>query len=185
MTIETLGHVTGIAAVAVPAMVWLLAKIRRWVRRVSEIHRKIDAVFAELTPNGGKSIKDSVNQLVREVSVLRQGLSFSFALHPNAIFEADAKGDFTFANQAMCDLLGMAQADLLGRNWLLAVADPEDREEAYDRWSRCVQSQLPYQDTLQLRNPKTGERFRVRARAVVAEREGRPLHYYGTFEREI
>lgn len=175
----------GVLALVVPLMEWLRRKIVRAYRLVKQALERIDKVYAELTPNGGGSIKDKINQLSRDVTILRSGLSFSLALNPHCVFEADPTGSCTFANVALCELFGLPQTDMLGRGWLSVLDGSDVRERAWNTWTACVAKHLPYLDRYQVRNARTGERFWVRAHAIPAGDPDSPLHYYGTVEREL
>lgn len=173
-----------VGAIVLPAMEWLRRKLVRAYRRLKLAIERIDIVYAELTPDGGGSVKDKVNQLTRDVAILRGGLSFSLALNPHCVFEAEPDGHCSFANVALCDLFGLPQSDILGRGWLSALDGSEARERAWDTWSTCVEKRIPYLDRYQIRNARTGERIWVRAHAIPAGHPDKPLHYYGTVERE-
>ena len=185
MTLTQIEQILAVAAVILPAMEWLRRKLVRAYRRLKQALERIDLVYAELTPNGGGSVKDKINQLTRDVAILRGGLSFSLALNPHCVFEAEPDGHCSFANVALCDLFGLPQADMLGRGWLSALDGSEARERAWDVWSTCVEKRIPYLDRYQIRNARTGERIWVRAHAIPAGHPDKPLHYYGTIEREV
>jgi PAS domain S-box-containing protein len=185
MTLTQLEQVLAIAAIALPVMEWIRRKLVRAYRRVKQAIERIDYVYGELSPNGGGSVKDKINQLSRDVAVLRGGLSFSLTLNPHCIFEADPDGHCTFANVALCNLFGLSQEEMLGRGWLSALDGSEARERAWDTWDSCVSKHIPYLDRYQIRNARTGERIWVRAHAIPAGHPDKPLHYYGTVEREL
>ena len=192
MTLPTLTEIERILAVvvavsvAVPviALGWRRYILRPY-RRLVQVLQRIDKVYEELTPNGGGSVKDQINKLAQDVKILRAGLSFSLTLNPHCVFEAEPNGNFSFANVALCDLLGMSQEELMGRGWLSALDGAEAREAAWHTWSSCVAGRIPYLDRYQVRNPRTGEKFPVRAHATPAGHPEKPLHYYGTIEREV
>lgn len=184
--------IAAILTILLPIMAWLGRKLwAAWVRArifcesLTRAVVRIDKVYAEFMPNGGGSVKDQLNRLEADMRVLRSGLSFSLALNPHCIFEADPSGDYTFVNVALCELLGSHSEEMLGRGWLSSVVDARTREEVWETWRSCVEKKLPYQDRFMVRNPRSGERFFVRAHAVPAGHPERPLHYFGTLEREV
>lgn len=185
MTLTQVEQWIGVLVVALPAMEWLRRKTVRAYRLIKQALERIDKVYAELTPNGGGSIKDKIDRLTRDVAILRGGLSFSLALNPHSIFEADPEGECTFANVALCEMFGLPQAEMLGRGWLSVLEGSAAREKAWDTWASCVEKRIPYLDRYQIRNARTGEKFWVRAHAVPAGHPEKPLHFYGTVEREL
>ena len=50
-----------VGAIVLPAMEWLRRKLVRGYRRLKLAIERIDIVYAELTPDGGGSVKDKVN----------------------------------------------------------------------------------------------------------------------------
>lgn len=184
MDLSHVEQAVGVLAVVLPAMEWVRRKLVRAYRLVKQALERIDRVYAELTPNGGGSIKDKINQLSRDVAILRSGLSFSLALNPHCIFEASPDGECTFANVALCELFGVSQAEIVGRGWLSVLDGSDAREKAWHTWTSCVERRIPYMDRYQVCNPRTHERFWVRAHAIPAGHPEKPLHYYGTVEKE-
>lgn len=185
MTLTQIEQILAVAAVTLPVMEWMRRKLVHAYRKVKQALERLDLVYAELSTNGGGSVKDKINQLTRDVAILRGGLSFSLTLNPHCVFEAEPDGHFIFSNVALCELFGMSAHDIAGRGWLAAVDGSDAREKAWDTWHSCVVKKIPYLDRYRVHNVRTGDRFWVRVHAIPAGHPDKPLHYYGTVEREV
>ena len=56
---------------------------------------------------------------------------------PVGIFRSDLEGNNTYANEKVCEFLGMKPKDILGAGWSKAL-HPEDKERVYKEWMMTV-----------------------------------------------
>jgi PAS domain S-box-containing protein len=144
----------------------------------------VESLSKEFSLNSGKSIKDQINRiddLVR-LSELRSKLLASSFSHVG-IYECDASGKFTWVNEALCDIWGMASQDILGNGWLHAIED-DGREDALEKWMNSIKNDIPYDTIYTLINQKTKEKIKIRTTSIANKTiEGKILGYYGQVTR--
>jgi PAS domain-containing protein len=97
----------------------------------------------EFKPNGGSSIKDSLNRLETSVTATQQTSLTLATVLGVAHFETDEQGDFTFVSRDWQRMAHTIFEDALGRGWLLGIAD-EDRGRIDKDWYECVAHGRPF-----------------------------------------
>ena len=115
---------TEILAAIATLLTILLAIIKLWpkiknILGITQLEEKIDLIILQLSPNGGSSLKDSIDRIERRqiFSLARQKSLMQSDKRP--IFEADLEGNLVWANQAFLSLLGVDQLHtVLGRGWV-------------------------------------------------------------------
>lgn len=144
----------------------------------------LQTIQAEVTPNGGGSLKDLVRKTYEVSLIADLRAKQVLAIAPIGIYNCDIFGNCIWANEALCSTFGLDHSDMLGNGWLLAVA-PEQRSEVHANWIKSVQNHLPYSWEYDAVNQRTGERFRCKSSAEACKRPdtGEPLFYHGTVER--
>jgi PAS domain S-box-containing protein len=82
-----------------------------------------------------------------------QDLHTLIAHAPVGIFEADARGRYTFVNAAWCEMTGLTAAQALGQGWAEAI-HPEDRPRVLGEWHRAVHAGERFHDEFRLGAPE-------------------------------
>ena len=67
-------------------------------------------------------------------------------------YKCDAAGYCTRANRALCDLFGLAEADMLGTGWAAAITDTAGKAEALHVWLESRERDQPYRDSYEAVN---------------------------------
>lgn len=141
----------GIVGVVVLFRKVIIPATRRF-KATLERFDKIDDVLKELKPNGGTSLRDSINRIEDEMHSQTERLrshdrkldrltQTQWALTQNArcgIFETDRSGAFIRVNQTFARIVGHAQDECRGHNWYNFVAS-EDRERVMTEWNDAVE----------------------------------------------
>lgn len=126
-------------------LIWrVIASPVRWFKEQSEAARLTRVVAAEVTTNGGGSLKDAVRRIETrcervEESLVASGQRLKALLTDGAdgMFELDAKGGLVWANRTLCRLLGKQSDELVGRGWERCVA-ADERADVIEEWDRSV-----------------------------------------------
>lgn len=121
--------------------------------------------WEQTQPNGGASLRDSINRIeasVAEVRALNRGY---LNLTGGGIFTADNEGSCTWVSREFSQLTGVEYEAARGTGWLAGVAD-EHRMRVHDEWSMFVGSRGAIEfDSLF----STATGVEVRGRAVPVE----------------
>jgi PAS domain S-box-containing protein len=147
--------------------------------RVKKIEPAIEKVQKELVPNGGKSLRDAIDEIERR-GIITDGLVRTrFEGDTLASYECNAKGKCTYASTALADLFGINPEDFLGNGWLSAVKGQDERMRVWQNWQQAVAEGVPYSDTYQVVLPH-GETIRVRTYTrAVKDKKGEVVCYFG------
>lgn len=94
---------------------------------------QLDRIEAELSHNGGHSIKDVIEQIQDEVEKLNAMNMAFLGTRDEAIFITDVVGDCKWTSPALQRLTGRNSHELMGRGWV-NVFPQEDRIEVEHAW---------------------------------------------------
>jgi PAS domain-containing protein len=97
----------------------------------------------EFRPNGGASVKDSLNRLETSVTATQQTSLTLATVLGVAHFEADEKGHFIYVSRDWQRMANTIFEDALGHGWLLGI-DEVDRLRVEKDWNDCVAHGRPY-----------------------------------------
>jgi PAS domain S-box-containing protein len=117
-------------------------KMAAIVNNFDEVISSQKRIEAELSTNGGKSLKDTVNRIDRKTEHLQARARHQDNHSVRPIFELDASGGLTFANAALCETLGVDEEDLMFRNWVSRVV-PEQRQSILREIADAVDNKMP------------------------------------------
>lgn len=156
------GATTGVIA-AVVAAVPVGRKVYHGVKRVSHGLNAVDRLVKEVLPNGGGSLRDTLNRVEVNQSVDRAMLRGIAATSNEPIFQSDNNGLCTWANERWCQLTGMDIADALGEGWINAVHQ-DDRAKVTGDWLAARQGGRICLYTYRYCNVETGTIVNVTVR---------------------
>lgn len=121
-----------------------LKPIAKIVEDNNEIRNTLETIKKEVTTNGGKSIKDTINSLkntcenieVTQKIIEQRGKS---SLHYNnyALFETDKEGHLVWVNEKFHEITGKTQSDLEGYDWISYIKSDE-RNGFLEEFSSCL-----------------------------------------------
>lgn len=187
-SIEMFSKVVAGLTAAYPALRWVAirlwrpirdhyAGVHKMIRTVERIDGEVTAikerVEAELTANGGGSIKDQVNTISARQAAMFDSMK-------RAAFQTDAIGNFISVNRAFEHLTGYPARDLLGKGWV-NLLHHEDVDCFMEAWEHTIR------DGRILRRPctivtATGIEMRVHVDAVPVRRGAVVIEWQGSFE---
>jgi len=144
--------VAGVGAVGISTRKILVALRRNW---------------DQTQPNGGGSLRDSINRIEASVSEVRALNRGYLNLTGGGIFTADADGSCAWVSREWSKLTGVDHDAARGGGWLAGVADVH-RMRVHDEWSMFVGSRGAIEFD-SLFSTATGEEVRGRAVPVEAD----------------
>lgn len=173
-------------ALGVVSLVGVLSAAFTWanLRGRKLIHKQIEAIRNEISPNGGKSLNDAIKRIETKVDRMKDGLHFVIALSEEPVWECDPAGECKWASPALCAMFGLSHQEMLGWGWLSAIATQDERHKTAEAWNDAVTRMIPYTQTYTIHNRVSGERSVVEARGFPSNGDdGRAVWYYGTVNK--
>jgi PAS domain S-box-containing protein len=115
---------------------------------------KINLIYAEMTPNGGGSIKDVISQM--QASQAKSEKMTRLALNEQAVsfYECDQHGLIIYASSHLYDKLGRGHEEMIGQNWM-SIIHPNDRNAVLEDWEDSIDSQRNFEHRCRLLNGDT------------------------------
>ena len=113
---------------------FMWTRIKPWWKRVfGKRQAQLDRIEAELSHNGGSSIKDVIEQIQDEVEKLNAMNMAFLGTRDEAIFITDVVGDCKWTSPALQRLTGRTAQELQGRGWI-NVFPQKDRVIVENAW---------------------------------------------------
>lgn len=110
----------------------------------SEIFNSIETIKREVTTNGGKSLKDTINclkdtceRIEKSQKITEQRSKASLHYIDQALFEIDKTGKLVWTNEKFFDLTGETFTDMEGYDWLTYVHESE-RDRFFHELESCI-----------------------------------------------
>lgn len=91
----------------------------------------------EFKPNGGSSIRDSLNRLEIGLAVNRQTSLTLASVVGVAYFQADKDGEYIYVSRDWQRLTGTFSEDALGHGWLQSIHE-DDRDKIEHTWAKAI-----------------------------------------------
>lgn len=128
----------------VKAALYPLLAEERARARFEKFERAMDAVLAEITTNGGSSLKDAVNRI--EDGLIRQGGRINLLLTMDdaaAVFETDGAGLCIWVSPAHQRLTGRPMDEVMGWGWIAAIHE-DDADHVRQSWRSAVEDRRAF-----------------------------------------
>lgn len=143
LSVSQITDILTLVSVATPIIIGILTFSYKMWKKLHDIYIKINLISAQLTPNGGSTIKDQIDRI--ETRLL--SLDFFQRMYLDTvdipIFTTDGHGMCTWANRAYLSLLDKPISDVLGSGWEAAVHQ-DDRDRVSREWSEAISEQRPF-----------------------------------------
>lgn len=154
-----------------------------------QAYRKIRHIYHQLTPNGGSSLADTIND-IRTHQLIGQTRTQILWEHAEKIgyYECDGPagkdpGACTWANKFLCDLFGLPLNEFIGFGWTQAIVSQSERNRIHKSWISAVADEIPYEEAYEIVNQRDGKHYQVKARAWACKnKKGEVLKMFGTLE---
>lgn len=111
---------------------------------IASLKSEVSAISKELKPNGGKSIKDQINELQSSTKTILHRQRWILENREEPIFETDSHGNFKWVNEAFSRLTDRPFKDLENNNWINALCE-KTREEVYDKWQIAIENERNFE----------------------------------------
>lgn len=146
--------IVGLVSLAITGLVFFYKVIfRPFFRKVkfvydeicclSELRSKVTSIYNELNPNGGESVKDTINRIEGKLMSVEQKQNIYLLESPQGIFEADKDGKFINVNRTYMRMVGKSERELLGMNWVNSVAE-YDQSRVLEAWSNSLTNNIEF-----------------------------------------
>lgn len=119
--------------------------IVKWQSEIRERHEKeiikyamITKIYAELTPNGGKSVKDTLNKIQLDMNSLKFWRRSLNELDVRPIFISDPDGHTIWANRSYLTLVKRQLSEVTGNQWLNTI-HPNYRSQVRAEWKSAIE----------------------------------------------
>lgn len=162
---ETVGVFLGILASALAVLrgLWKLAPVlHRKLRKMfgvedlktdlAAMQNQLQFVVDELRPNGGASIRDSLNRIEIRQVLHEQRQKAILSDMTVGVFETDVKGNFVWVNRKYLRMTGRAPGEVKGTGWVNTVAD-RDRERVVNEWNAAIAEQREFEAEFMMLTP--------------------------------
>lgn len=133
-------YIASISAIISGVIVTYKKVVKPVIKHVQQwyvMQDKIDRIFEEITPNGGKSIKDKIDKIDVDLTQVGERLRAYLSDTKEAHFETDAEGNCTRVNRTYTRLVERETSEVLGHGWHNCVYQP-DREKVIEAWQDAV-----------------------------------------------
>ena len=194
--LQTLVIGGGGLATALIAIIKLYSILKKWylaskqkeenlnkaISHIEVISFQLQEVSKELKPNGGGSIKDQVKQIATDVKTICVERDATFLLSKEPMFKNDEHGYCILANNALCQLYGVSQEQLLGLGWLNYIIE-EDKERIKEEWLNVIETGTEIASYYTIINQITNEEVPVKYRAIINKHNGKIISAIGNVER--
>lgn len=98
---------------------------------------RISKIINELQPNGGSSLRDSINRIENAQTVLSQKLAYSIDRNGCGAFYTSADGALIDVSIGYCRLVGKSDSESLGKGWVYNIAI-KDRSRVVQDWKDAI-----------------------------------------------
>jgi PAS domain S-box-containing protein len=149
-------------------------------QKVRQLFDDVDAIKAQLQPNGGESLRDRVEHIAERVDRHEAYNELIINGFERPVINWDPNGQCVKINRAYRELTGFDQDDLRGMNWV-NVIHPEDRDDVMNEWRHTLRDQREF--SMQFRHRRRGDREIVvllEARPIIAKTGGVVRGWFGT-----
>ena len=190
--LETLGAILAVAASAAGLVrfFWFSApKIYRRLRHnmfgigdiktdIGALSAQVELVITELRPNGGASIRDSLNRIELRQVLQEQRQKAILSDMSVGVFETNNEGEFVWVNRKYLRMTGRAPDEVKGSGWINTIAH-RDRERVVMAWNKAIEEEREFEEEFLMITPDD-ERVQVSARTYKMEtKESGPLGFLG------
>lgn len=174
----------------------MFAETKLMKKQGEALQDSVNAIVAQLTPNGGSSMFDMVKSAhkmsadnatiighVKDTLDSMRAMQWQFAetLSDKPIWECDPNGACVRVNVPYAKLAERTPGELAGSGWENFI-DPPDRARVYEEWADAIDRKRIFESVFAVRS-RSGSRFTVKAVAtpVVAD-NGKIVGYLGRFD---
>lgn len=146
--LEHISHNITLIASIVGGLTALIVFIKKVKKPVTSFYTKgmklfeavplIEDIQKQFYPNGGSSMRDSINRIESGVQAALERDWVNYELDSRGIFEVDSEGKKCRVNKAWCNLTGISQDDAVnGYGWINGIHH-DDRARVRAEWESAI-----------------------------------------------
>lgn len=153
---------------------WLHAtyiKVREGVALVKDLQ-------LQFKPNGGQSIKDSLNRIEHELRHIKFVSFAQLDIIDTPVFVSNNNGKYVWVNKAYLALTKMSFEEALGSGWEMTIA-VDDRQRMKEEWYTACQESRPFHSSYTMKIGNST--IEVSCDAIIEPNVG----YFGSVKREV
>lgn len=151
---------------------------------------KLDRVLKEVLPNGGSSLRDSLNRVEKNIDKIESNISnlnekvdsledthrISLNLQQIAFWISGKQGEITYASQAMCKLVKRVESEMLGNGWISCISH-EDTKRISEAWESSVQEGRTFDEVYTF----TSNGYSVKVKGTAYHKKDSKGNYIGSY----
>lgn len=161
----TAGIVTSLSVLCTAFISAWIMGVRPIVKFSSRISTVCELVERELKPNGGKTLRDSIDR-IEEAMHLGASRSRTMLEHTGICFwESNAKGVCIYVSRNLCRLVERTEQEMLGQSWRNSL-HPKDAARVEQSWDDAVAERREFSLDYSYITP-TGRRIYVHGHAYL------------------
>lgn len=155
--------------------------VMAWGFRTAEIVSKLDKLVAEVSPNGGSSMRDAINRIEANQVKTEERVRILLLDSSDGIWESDAQGMCIWANRTLLNIIDLELHEVVGNGWIAAIQE-DQRNRVVLEWRHAVEDKrefrldFPYQT-------RSGEIRNVSCRASPMLKLGKVCGWIGVVKR--
>jgi len=158
----------GTAIVSLLGILYRIGKFAKVERdkflAIFELHAKIDAITAQLSTNGGSSLRDAIIRIEKRQCREAEKTRLIIEGGEHACFEFDENGKCIYVNQPYMQLIDrIDEKEVLGMNWRHLIYE-DDREAVLESWDRAIKEARIFEEHFSYQDRK-GNRIPVLCKA--------------------
>lgn len=111
---------------------------------IEKMHDTLDHIVTELRPNGGSSIRDSLNRIELRQVLQEQRQKAILTDMSVGVFETDTGGNVIWVNRKYLRMTGRAPSEVNGTGWVNTIAE-RDRERVMAEWQTAIAEEREFE----------------------------------------
>ena len=168
------------ATIAVSVFTWKkgIKPAMQALKQYDRLCERVDTIFEEITPNGGKSMKDTQDRMARDIALDGQIQQSMAADTKAALFRTDSEGKCVWVNRTYTRTVGRDAKEIMGHGWVNAIA-ADERDAVVAEWYKSVEEDREFSMEFNFETP-TGDKTKAKVRSYkMVDSKGDVLGYFG------
>lgn len=116
------------------------------------VHDTLEAIAMELKPNGGSSIRDSLNRIELRQVLQEQRQKAILTDMSVGVFETDTNGNYVWVNRKYLRMTGRAPSEVNGTGWVNTIAD-RDQARVIGEWQKAIDEEREFEAEYMIKTP--------------------------------
>ena len=144
---------------------------------ITALTEQVSLVVSELRPNGGASIRDSLNRIELRQVLQEQRQKAILSDMSVGVFETNTEGEFVWVNRKYLRMTGRAPDEVKGSGWINTIAH-RDRERVVVAWNKAIEEEREFEEVFTMITPED-DRCKVQVRTYKMSEDNAPIGYLG------